>query len=161
MTMPNQRYQQMEPKQLIKMIHIAKSKLGMEDEDYRTLLFTTTKKTSCTEMSRFQLQQVYDAMKQKGFKVKRNKKSPKSKGQPIDKLRAIWIDMAKAGFIKDGSEAALCAWVKKQTTQLNGGLGIETLEWLQQDSALTSKVLERLKQWQKRMLRPYKAGQHE
>lgn len=55
-------------KNLIARIHIGKSQLGLDDETYRQLLVSTTGKTSCTEMTESELQQVLNVMVQKGFK---------------------------------------------------------------------------------------------
>ena len=55
-------------KNLITRIHIGKSQLGLDDETYRQLLVSTTGKTSCTEMTESELQQVLNVMVQKGFK---------------------------------------------------------------------------------------------
>ncbi len=55
-------------KNLITKIHIGKSQLGLDDETYRQLLVSTTGKTSCSEMTESELQQVLNVMVQKGFK---------------------------------------------------------------------------------------------
>ncbi|MCK9139468.1 regulatory protein GemA, partial [Haemophilus influenzae] len=49
-------------KNLIAKIHIGKSQLGLDDETYRQLLVSTTGKTSCTEMTESELQQVLNIM---------------------------------------------------------------------------------------------------
>ncbi|CAA0111559.1 Uncharacterised protein [BD1-7 clade bacterium] len=151
--------------QLITKIHIAKSQLNLDDDTYRALLNNAVGKTSCRDMQFGELYQVYEAMKTKGFKPKptansqrRGSHSPKSQEQQIDKLRALWITMFQHGMIADGSEAALLAWVKRQSSQLNGGVGIDSLEWLQQNTRMTNAVLESLKQWQQRIERKW---QHE
>ncbi|CAA0097745.1 Uncharacterised protein [BD1-7 clade bacterium] len=143
--------------QLITKIHIAKSQLALDDDTYRALLKNTVGKTSCRNMQFGELYQVYEAMKAKGFKPKptntqrRGEKSPPSRGQQIDKIRALWITLGQQNNITDASEAALLAWVKRQTSRLNGGLGVDSLEWLQRDPHMTNRILESLKQWQKRL----------
>lgn len=82
--------------------------------------------------------------------------SPKSKGQIIDVMRAIWIEMYKAGIVRDGSEVALTHWAKRASSKRNGGIGVESLDWLERDQRLASQVLEDLKQWQKRVYREWK-----
>lgn len=77
--------------------------------------------------------------------------SPKSKGQIIDVMRAIWIEMHKAGIVHDGSELALTRWAKRASSSRNGGVGVDSLEWLERDHKLASQVLEDLKQWNKRI----------
>ena len=53
---------------IIQLIHIAKSQIGLSDEDYRAVLESTSKKSSCSEMSVFELNEVLKAMKELGFK---------------------------------------------------------------------------------------------
>ncbi|MCT6700899.1 gp16 family protein [Rheinheimera sp. 4Y26] len=149
-------------KWLIQMIHIAKSNLQMADESYRALLAHHGKgKTSSINLSVTELQTVLDAMVKLGFKAElkpakngvKKRLSPATKTAVKDEravMRAIWIFMAKAGFIDDGSEVALNAWVKRMTAQQNGGEGIAEVQWLQ--GADASKMLESLKRWCRRCM---------
>lgn len=138
-------------KRLISAVHVAKNSLGLDEETYRSLLTTVTGKSSAAKMSYQELNQVLDAMKQRGFSYRKPAKrrmSPKSKGSEIDKIRAIWITMHQHGFVNDGSEAALDAYVKRMTGKINKGPGIEHVGWLK-DEAI-ERVLEALKGWHKR-----------
>ena len=56
---------------LIQLIHIAKSQVGLSDEDYRAVLESTAKKSSCSDMTVFELNEVLKAMKKLGFRVKK------------------------------------------------------------------------------------------
>lgn len=147
-------------------IHVGKNELNMDDETYRAFLKTTVNKTSCTEMSFSELHQVVEAMKKKGFKVKAKKPngkattkklSPVSKGRRIDKMRAIWITMAKAGHLQDGSETALLRWTQGEVKK-QGGTPVDSLEWLENQNDVLNKVLEQLKRWQARMNRKAAQG---
>ena len=145
-------------------IHIAKKQLGLDDDTYRHMLRQLTKKDSCSKMDIGELFQVLKHLENCGFKAKRPAKkrgqySPKSKGLPIDVIRALWIQMAQDGMINDSSEEALLKWVKRTTSQINGGLGVDSLEWLQRDDQMTSKVISILKQWRKRVLKQREKGQ--
>lgn len=142
-------------------IHIAKKQLGLDDEAYRDRLQQLTGQRSCSKMAIGNLFKVLKHLEECGFKAKppsqakrRNghasKYSPKSQGRPVDVIRALWIQMAQQGLIRDGSEAALTAWVKRTTSRINGGVGIDSLEWLATDEAMTSRVIAVLKQWKKR-----------
>lgn len=143
----------------IAQIHIAKKQLNLNDDTYRAALHAATGKTSCSDMAIGELYQALEYFKKCGFKAtrrktggaRRGKYSPQSTGQVVDKIRAIWIEMAKGGLIKDGSEQALLAWVKRQSSKMNGGIGVDSLEWLERDQAMASRVLESLKRWQKRV----------
>jgi phage gp16-like protein len=100
-----------------------------------------------------ELEYVLDEMKNKGFNVKKSSKrrmSPSSNGTAIDKIRAIWITMHKQGFVRDGSEAALDAYVKRMTSKNNKNAGIEHVGWLNDEMAYT--VLESLKRWHRRLM---------
>lgn len=134
-------------------IHIAKSQLGLDDDTYRQMLKNLTGKRSCSDMVIGELYIVIRHLENVGFKKHRPRRrqySPRSTGKVIDVMRAIWIEMHKAGFVKDGSELALTRWAKRASSQRNGGIGIESLEWLEKDTRLAIQVLEDLKQWHKR-----------
>ncbi|WP_417595011.1 gp16 family protein [Oceanospirillum sp.] len=153
---------------LMAQIHIAKKQLGLDDDIYRACLVQATGKSSCKTMGVSELFQVLRHFEDKGFKARKSGKirnsgagknakplsggySPQSRGRTIDKLRAIWIEMYKTGHINDGSEGALIHWVRNQTSRLNGGVGVSSLEWLQKDEQMAGQILERLKRWQQRM----------
>ncbi|AIA72716.1 putative phage regluatory protein [Pectobacterium atrosepticum SCRI1043] len=135
--------------QLIKLIHIAKRDLQLDDDTYRQLLITVTGKTSTRDMTVPQLDNVLSAMKKRGFKIKAAKKANSSR--PLDdspqsrKIRSLWLEMADAGIIRDRSEAALARWVKRET-------GVDSLQWLNSEQA--SIIIEKLKQWQRRVRKP-------
>ena len=44
---------------LISIIHQQKKKAGLSDEEYRSIIFTETRETSCSQCTIFQLEQVY------------------------------------------------------------------------------------------------------
>ena len=141
-------------KRLITLIHVAKNKVGLDEDDYRLLLHSETGKDSCSKMGAIELDRVYTRMKALGFKAKpANKLSPKTRNNAdktiVDKIRALWISMHKAGFINDGSEAALNKWVQRCTKRKNG-LGISQVDWLLNDMGQANAVLESLKKWQRR-----------
>ncbi|EEZ4408372.1 hypothetical protein CCZ13_02495 [Escherichia coli] len=130
---------------LIQLIHIAKNKLQLDEDTYRQMLQGLTGKASTKSMDVSDLNKVLDAMKKKGFRI-----SPAKKAQsrlPLDdhpqsrKIRALWLEMAAAGIVRDRSEQALARWVKRET-------GISALRWLSNEQA--SGVIEKLKKWQHR-----------
>jgi phage gp16-like protein len=143
---------------LIAKIHIAKKQLGLDDELYRQVLADVANGlTSCAKMNVKQLEAVLNHFKAKGFKAVKSKKagrlSPPSgtaKLPEIDKIRAIWITMAQHGIVKDSSETALNAYVKRMTSTLNQGAGVESVAWVNPSQAI--RVLEALKQWHRRVL---------
>lgn len=143
---------------LIKLIHIAKRDLKLDEDTYRQALTGVTGKASCSSMGICDLEKSLEYFKRMGWKPKQQstKYSPKTRDKiqhdVIDKIRAIWITMYKEGMIKDGSDAALDRWVKRTTASMNDGKGIECVEWLRGARAwLRNKTLESLKQWQSRV----------
>ncbi|CAM3726419.1 MULTISPECIES: gp16 family protein [Xenorhabdus] len=133
---------------LIQLIHIARSNLKLDEDTYRQMLLSETKKTSTRDMDIPQLTRVLETMKKRGFKIKPAKKSETSRrldSHPQSKkIRALWLEMASMGIVRDSSEQALAQWVKRET-------GIDSLQWL--NSAQASRVIEKLKKWQHRVTR--------
>lgn len=145
-------------RQLVTMIHIARTQLGMDDDSYRAnLAHYGNGKTSSKDMTIPELEAVLEAFKKLGFKpVKKpgNKRlSPSTKQGPKDErsaIRALWIFMHRAGFIQDESETALNSWVQRMTAKHNGGAGIAEVQWLW--GADAAWVLNSMKRWAKRCL---------
>ncbi len=145
--------------QLIKLIHVGKRELALEDDVYRLMLSSITGKTSCKLMNINELEQVLKAMKQKGFKhqVNPNKKPFKRRlsaksgdvKTQIDKINAIWITMFRDGFVRDGSAVALDAYVRRMTHR-EQGQGVDHVGWCTPTQAYT--VLESLKRWHHRLM---------
>ncbi|WP_330925266.1 regulatory protein GemA [Candidatus Sororendozoicomonas aggregata] len=137
-------------------IHIARKQLGMDEAQYRTMLEGQTGKNSCKTMSIGELFQVEAYLKKLGFKPAKSRKarakrySPASRRKPVDKLRAIWIEMASDGLIRDGSENALEVWVQRMSAKYNQGRGIEKVDWLMREPYVCARVLESLKRWDAR-----------
>lgn len=137
-------------------INMAKSQLDIEESTYREILHSTIGKTSLTEMSIPELFKVLNHLKGLGFKLKTNKKlspSTKSKNEltMLDKLRQVWIEMSKQGFLKDGSEQALEKWSVTQSKRFNNGVAVNKLKWLKGNMIYT--LIEQLKQWHMRLLK--------
>ncbi|EOE1791875.1 TPA: regulatory protein GemA [Citrobacter freundii] len=135
----------MTKQRLIQLIHIARNDLQMDEDTYRQMLQGLTGKASTKGMDVTQLNRVMESMKKKGFRVKPSGKA--RSGLPLDnhpqskKLRALWLEMASAGIVRDCSEQALVLWVQRET-------GISALRWLSSEQA--SNVIEKLKKWQRR-----------
>ncbi|WP_448511732.1 gp16 family protein [Photorhabdus laumondii] len=138
----------MAKRKLIQLIHIARSDLKLDEDTYRQMLLSETGKASTREMDIPQLTRVLEAMKTRGFKIKSFRKSKTS--HPLDshpqskKIRALWLEMASIGIVRNGSEQALAHWIKRKTN-------IDGLQWLDSDQA--SSIIEKLKKWQNRVTR--------
>ncbi|OCG02943.1 gp16 family protein [Gilliamella sp. wkB112] len=130
----------------IKLVHIAKSQLNLDDDTYRHLLLNVTKKTSTKDMTVWELEKILNNLKSKGFKVKSSKKTGKiTATEPVHKkIRSLWLELADAGVVKNRSEKAINSYVKRI-------VGVEVMDWL--NTAQAMKVIESLKRWQARILR--------
>ncbi|EJS5187955.1 DUF1018 domain-containing protein [Salmonella enterica] len=140
---------------LITLIHVAKKDLRLDTDTYRNALRAAVGKTSCRDMSLLELSKALAAFKKRGFKIRSKQQNRALKPATVTaKIRAIWRLMCAQGFLGSDSEAALNAWVRKQTAPQNGGVGVANYQWLEREPALASDVLERLKRWHRReMLR--------
>ncbi len=111
----------------IQLIHIARSKLGLSDSDYRAVLDGATGKSSCTGMTEKELREALKALKTLGFTVK---KMPVKEGdvgaanlEQIEYIKGMWEVCAR---IK--TEKALNTFIKRLT-------GVEHLRFLDVKSA--------------------------
>ncbi len=126
---------------LIRVIHVGKRELGMNEDDYRRFLQRCTGKRSCNALSDTQLRHVRDEMKRRGFHVKpkaRSKPASKAKQPRINKITALWCSLADAGAVKNRSQEAMEAWCKSMT---NG----RPLAWAESNEL--NNCIEALKSW--------------
>jgi phage gp16-like protein len=124
---------------LIAKIHVAKKQLGLDDDQYRGVIQGVTggESDSCSNCSEVQLEQIMSRMTEWGFKPAitapaegekpKVKLSPVTRGKPdptqVDKIRAVWIDLANKGIIRNRSDDAIQSFAKRLTK-------IDRLEWL-------------------------------
>lgn len=128
---------------LIKLIHVARRDLQMDEDTYRLMLAGMKGldgATSTADLSVPNLYRVLEQLKAKGFKVrpKGKGKRPQAADPQSKKIRSLWLTLRDQGAINDASEEALVAFVKNMT-------GVEALQWLSGEQA--SQVIENLKQW--------------
>lgn len=147
---------------MIKVIHIARRDLHLDDDTYRSLLGAVVPgKSSCRDMTVIELQNVIQALEAKGFKSKPQRRSQRRMSAPSDvslKIRAIWKTMFNQGFVRDGSDIGLDRFVRRHTRIRNGGEGISSLEWLRADAE--DNLLESLKQWHIREMKKAMLAHH-
>ncbi len=133
---------------LIKLIHVARRDLQMDDDTYRLMLAGMKGldgATSTADLSVPNLYRVLEQLKAKGFKVRPSKKQrPLAADDQSKKIRALWLALHEQGEVRDPSEEALAKFVMKMT-------GVQALQWLSGDQA--SQVIENLKKWQRRVTR--------
>lgn len=133
---------------LIKLIHVARRELRMDDDTYRLMLAGMKGldgATSSADLSVPNLLRVLEQLKQKGFKVRPNKKSkrPLADDEQSKKIRSLWLTLHDLGAVRDPSEEALAKFVLGMTR-------VVALQWLSTKQA--SQVIENLKQWHQRVL---------
>lgn len=128
---------------LIKLIHVAKTKLGLDDDVYRDILESTTGKTSSKLLTPAQLEAVLDRLKQLGFEVESNKTGVKNLASDAQSklIRHLWLQLYHAGQVKNGSEKALAKFIENRVK-------VSALQFLSTESA--DMVINHLRQWCKR-----------
>jgi phage gp16-like protein len=139
---------------LIKLIHVGRRELSMDDESYRLMLANIPElegATSSKDLSVPKLKIVLELLKKKGFKVVPKagksaslprKTTTKLADDPQSKLiRHLWLELHNVGAVRDSSEVALNRFVLNRVR-------VEALQWL--STAQASQVIEHLKQWLKR-----------
>ncbi len=148
-------------------IHTLKTKMKMVDGDYRALLMGLTGKSSCKDMHATQLAQVrthFDnlavsmgvAVAKPAFVPNPQFSRQRVAGKRSDSdanddrwllARTLWTQLAKAGKVQVDTDAALLAYVKRQT-QLDA--------WRFLNGYQINMVIESLKRW---LARPAKVSE--
>lgn len=123
-------------------LHIAKKQLGLDDDTWRDLLERETGKRSSRDMSDGERGRVLDVLKTQGFKPASKGSRKGIEGKYAPKLQALWIAGYNLGLIRNKDDAALLAFVKRQT-------GIDHTRFLRyaEDGA---RAIEALKKWLER-----------
>ena len=129
-------------------IHIAIHQLGLADNEYRKILaelFRLPKaKLSSKNLTPIQAARLLRHFQSMGWAPKQQQSLP-GMAIPGDgqskKIQALWIILHQAGVVKDGTDRALLAFVKRMT-------GKDHLKWC--DGQDKHKIIEALKDWAKR-----------
>jgi len=126
-------------------IHVAKKQLRLDDDTYRTLLANLTGHSSAAELTAPQRAAVIEHFRRRGFEPAPAKGAKAEKLQQsaiLRKIRACWLDLKSAGALRDSSERALRAFVKRVVK-------VDSPGWLTPPQA--NVVIEALKAWHKRV----------
>lgn len=133
---------------LIKLIQVAKRDLGrlsgLDDLAYRDILRSIGKSESLAAMTVPNMELVLAHMKSKGFVVR-----PKAGDRPqtinpdASKVRALWLFLHVLGEVRDPSEKALAAYVKRIAK-------VDDLRWAH--GRVVDTLIETLKKWAMRRL---------
>lgn len=132
---------------LIKLIHVARRELRMDDDTYRLLLAGMKSlggATSTADLSIPNLVKVLEQLKLRGFKVRSSKTGKRAQAgdEQSKKIRSLWLSLHELGAVSDPSEEALAKFVLSMTR-------VNALQWL--STAQASRVIEQLKQWMRRV----------
>lgn len=141
----------------IKLVHVAKRELGLDEPTYRAILFAQGGNESLSAMSIEGMNQVIDYFKAQGFKLRKAAGDRKqAMGPDAKKVRALWLFLHELGAVRDPSEAALTAYVQRIA-------GVDDVEWMRGTRMVPSNpakryqeraelVIETLKKWAMRFL---------
>jgi len=123
----------------IRLIHVAKRELGMEDDTYRDMLFAVARVRSAAELDFTGRKKVLDHMKACGFKVKTAAPANKHAADGrYRKIRALWSQLHMMRAVEKDSDQAVRAYIKRTT-------GKDDFQFLNQHQVAT--VIESLKSW--------------
>lgn len=123
-------------------IHVAKKKLGLDDDTYRDLLYEWTGKDSSARMTPKQRQRVIENFRKMGFEKKSGEVDVQPDDAPqVQKIKSLWRQLHRVGAVRNPHEKALNAYVKRMTD-------IQHVRWLPPKKANT--VIEALKAWKER-----------
>ena len=129
---------------LIKLIHVARRDLNLDETNYRAILFAQGGNESLSAMPVDGMKKVLDYLKAQGFKVRTTKTDRKqATGKDASKVRALWLFLHELGAVRDPSEAALTAYVKRIAK-------VDDVQWMR--GVRVESVIESLKQWCMRFL---------
>jgi len=140
---------------LIRLIHVAKRDLSLDDDTYRSILQRFGRKESSSDLTVPELEQVLEHLKRSGFKVRSKGKPAKPKvvkakpSRPLaqdaesKKIRALWLFLHELGAVKNPSEEALASYVKRIA-------GVDALQWISGEQA--ERLIETMKKWAMRFL---------
>lgn len=122
----------------IQLIHVAKSKLGLDDDVYRDILNSETGKHSTKDMTITELVQVLNRLKSSGFTVQPQSKDMASTPQN-NLILHLWRTLHRHGIVKNPSEQALLKFIQRHFKDL------KSLNELSKYQA--SEMIEHLKNW--------------
>lgn len=122
-------------------IHAGCKQLGIDEDGRRAIYARVTGKDRLTLMSAGEKEAIVGELRRLGFQplAKRPSGRARLSGKYAGKLQALWIAAWNLGIVDNRDDAALEAFVYRQT-------GIERERWLHR-AADAHKVIEALKNW--------------
>lgn len=128
-------------------IHVGCKQLGIEEDEKRAIYARVTGKASLTMMKPAEKDAVLQELRRLGFATiaRRPNGRQQLSGKFAKKLQALWIGAWNLGLVRDRDDAALVAFVKRQT-------GLDQVRFLHHADDARA-VVEALKDWMKREAR--------
>ncbi len=128
-------------------IHTGFKQLGIEDDDKRAVYARVTGKDRLTLMKPAEKDAVLQELRRLGFTPTARRPNGKLQltGKFAKKLQALWIGAWNLGLVAERDDAALVAFVKRQT-------GLDQVRFLHHADDARA-VVEALKDWMKREAR--------
>ena len=135
-------------------IHIARKQLAMSEDTYRGLLREISKgrTDSSADLTHIERAALLRHMERCGFKARKPKQARRAPAKPdlpigddrdqVKMIRGLWIELHEFGAVRDSSELAMCAYVKRITRK-------DHPKFLDIDQA--SDIIEQLKKWRDRV----------
>jgi phage gp16-like protein len=121
------------------MVHVARKQLDLDEDAYRAMLERVSGQRSAKDLTPGELDAVIAEMKRIGFEPSSKPRRGRLEGPYAGKLQALWIAGWNLGVVRDRSDAALTAFILRQT-------GIPTSRWLRYPED-ARRVIEALKAW--------------
>lgn len=136
------RYNSGSRNKMIAKIKIGQKQINMDDDQYRDMLEDRYDKRSAAELNAKELADCIEHMERLGAAYTPRPQKKLADDPQARKIRSLWLELADMGAVRNRSEEALEAYVKRQTR-------VEKLEWL--SGAEASNVIESLKMWRDRI----------
>lgn len=108
-------------------IHVAKKMLGLDDTAYREIVLLVTGASSAAELNEADRHRLIEHFRRLGFEKTPGRRNNSANPQH-SKIRYLWRDLYRAGAIRDNSDAALDAYVRRMT-------GASSLRFLDREQA--------------------------
>jgi phage gp16-like protein len=136
----------------IKLIHIAKRDLQLDDETYRAMLWSVARVRSAKDLDFTGRKKVLDHLKARGFKVKVAPANKDASDAQYRLIRALWSELHATGKVQHNTDQAVRAYIKRMS-------GVADFKFM--NGFQINTVIESLKLWSKREIRTELAVQEE
>lgn len=122
----------------IRLIHVAKRELQLDDDTYRAMLWSLARVKSSKDLDFTGRKKVLDHLKARGFKVKTAPANKNASDSRYRKIRVLWKELKKRAMVEKDTDQAVRAYIKRTT-------GCEDFQFL--NNHQISTVIESLKSW--------------